>query len=418
MRPARTGPRPLALHLAAAGAISTSSLTAWTLLRSGWTPWSESQAAAGSALQRDLENLNPDAFAGAVLRELQRRHARYLTGLEVYRSHPYRRTLTAPPPLWESGPAQLLDFGASHPAGENGPPVLVVPSLINRSDIVDLKPGCSLMRYLAERGFRPLLLDWGRPGEAELERSLDDYIGGDLSDALAVANEVASGRPVPVVGYCMGGTMSVALAALQGERISRLALLAAPWDFHAGTGGPPPFATAGAAALDGLISAMGCLPVDALQALFFALDPVLGWNKFRDFADMAPESNAAETFVALEDWLNDGVPLAAPVARECLFGWYGGNGPAAGDWKVCGTTIDPAAIAAPALVVIPSQDRIVPPASAAALADRLPAAEKRVLNAGHIGMIVGRRAQTALWSPLADWLHDTKGSRRVRKTDQ
>ena len=42
------------------------------------------------------------------------------------------------------------------------------------------------------------------------------------------------------------------------------------------------------------------------------------------------EQAEARDFVALEDWLNDGVPLALPVARECLGGWYGDNVPGRG----------------------------------------------------------------------------------------
>ena len=61
------------------------------------------------------------------------------------------------------------------------------------------------------------------------------------------------------------------------------------------------------------------LPIDALQALFAMLDP---YGSRRQIPRLCPRSTSAseraDLFVALEDWLNDGVPLAAPVARECL----------------------------------------------------------------------------------------------------
>ncbi len=43
----------------------------------------------------------------------------------------------------------------------------------------------------------------------------------------------------------------------------------------------------------------------------------------------------------LEDWLNDGAPLAGPTARECLVGWYGDNLPGTGKWVVGGKRIVP-----------------------------------------------------------------------------
>src|SRR5262249_58581239 len=77
--------------------------------------------------------------------------------------------------------------------------------------------------------------------------------------------------------------------------------------------------------LEPLLEALGELPVDVIQALFAALDPSLALRKFLGFAGLDPASDRARQFVALEDWLNDGVPLAAPVARECIGQWYGGG---------------------------------------------------------------------------------------------
>jgi poly(3-hydroxyalkanoate) synthetase len=108
--------------------------------------------------------------------------------------------------------------------------------------------------------------------------------------------------------------------------------------------------------------------------------------------------------VALEDWLNDGVPLPAPIARECIGGWYGRNAPARGEWRVAGQPVDPGGWAKPAFLAVPARDRIVPPAGAEALAARLPRARVHRPAAGHIGMVAGAGAEAALWRPLAGWL--------------
>lgn len=148
------------------------------------------------------------------------------------------------------------------------------------------------------------------------------------------------------------------------------------------------------------------LPVDLLQAMFVALDPLLAARKFQAFAALASDDPAREDFAALEDWLNDGVPLAGPVAHECLVDWYGENLPGRGVWSVSETLVDPAALQRPAFVVLPDNDRLVPPGSARALADRLPNPTIHAPAAGHIGMVVGRNAEAALWMPLRDWLID------------
>jgi len=108
--------------------------------------------------------------------------------------------------------------------------------------------------------------------------------------------------------------------------------------------------------------------------------------------------------VALEDWLNDGVPLALPVAEAVLTEWYGENAPARGTWRVAGRIVDPARCTMRSLVVVPAQDRIVPPGSARALGSALPLAETWTPALGHIGMVVSREAPRVVWEPLRDWL--------------
>jgi polyhydroxyalkanoate synthase len=98
------------------------------------------------------------------------------------------------------------------------------------------------------------------------------------------------------------------------------------------------------------------------------------------------------------------VPLAAPVARECLGGWYAENAPARGLWRIAGRTVEPGALELPGLALVPARDRIVPPDSALALAAAIPGAEILRPSSGHIGMVVGGRAAETVWTPLAAWL--------------
>jgi polyhydroxyalkanoate synthase len=156
--------------------------------------------------------------------------------------------------------------------------------------------------------------------------------------------------------------------------------------------------------LGGTIDALGELPTDIIQSMFYALDPMLVPRKFLRFAEMDMKSVEAEAFVALEDWINDGIPLAAPVAREALFGWYGENTPAEGRWRVAGRVVSPQAVTTPCLSLIPSRDRIVPPASSAALAAALPDSTAITTALGHIGMVVSENARERAWDAIVDWL--------------
>src|SRR5437762_12083879 len=410
--PARLGPRPLPLHLGTAlmtWASSESALQIWKRESPSSKPGSTAPEPVAEIL-KEVAALEARAGSGrfeqALQREIGRRMDRLAEGMIAYRRHPVHRTLETPPAAWQEGNTRLLDYGRIHPAARQrgARAVLVVPSLINRWEVLDLTAEKSLLRAMAAEGLRPYLVDWGTPDADERRFDPAAYVAR-LERAVAFVARRARRAPA-VMGYCMGGTLAVALAARQPRKVARPALLAAPWAFHADKTGHGFLLSVGPL-LAQLADKLGELPVEVLQTLFWSVDPWLAMKKFGRFLGMDQQGDSARDFVLLEDWLNEGAPLAGPTARECLLGWYGDNLPGAGRWVVGGKRIVPSKIGKPALVMIPSGDRIVPPLSAAALADPkrgLKNATRLDLPLGHIGMVVSGRARELCWTPLIDWL--------------
>jgi len=401
----RLGPRPLPLHLMMEGLTTQ-------MCFAGLTPLSKDspisnpiqtaiEAETGTPLAgSDWTDAVPKvAFVDAVTRQCQRRLQTFAEGIAAYQHHPHRRVVSLPSRWDGSDRGPVYDFGVD----DGAVPVLVVPSLINRSDVLDLYPDRSFMRFLTAHGTHPYLLDWTADSAAPRDADVTYYIEQILIPVLNDLRE-AHGRPPVLVGYCMGGTLCVAPAALQPDLVSALVLLAAPWDFHADNDGMRTWLTLAKPGLSALIDRCGEAPVDLLQALFSGLDPTLVGRKFRSFAAMDLDSDAARRFVVLEDWLNDGVPLAGPVAKECLIEWYLDNTPLHGAWMVGGQVVTPEAITCPTIVVIPSRDRIVPPKSAEVLTKKIPGATVRTVALGHIGMMTGGRAEKEVFDPVADWI--------------
>ena len=350
----RRGPRPLLLHL-------TLAMLRSNALRDMSQPWkTDWQGLSKEAILRSLEKSvrgeNPERdVPAAAVAEMLRQDGALIGGIAAYRRHPWQRGLLDPPAIWAEGSTRLLDYGIS-----GGRAVLFVPSLINRAYVLDLAEGHSMLRWLAMQGVRPLLLDWGWPEDAEKRFTLTDYVAGRLERAMIAAAQASGAAPV-LAGYCMGGTLAVAAAQRRPDLISGLALLAAPWDFHAPDSDRAVQAAKTLPMLEPILSFGQTLPVDVLQSLFALVEPWGVGEKYRGFASLPQNSERARLFVALEDWLNDGVPLAADVARACLQEWYGENAPARGNWRIAGLPVDPTAVARPTFVAIPGRDRIVPP---------------------------------------------------------
>lgn len=346
----RLGPRPLPAHLAMAWLAWTSSIAGSALLRSA-SPGSTPQAPPPPRLNPRLAKLTAELFAhppaevaAALGHEIAHRLERMAAGILRYRHHPGRRDLPERPTVWQEGTTRLVDYRP-----EGGVPLLVVPSLVNRAYVMDLSASRSFLRWLAaERGIRPLLVDWDAPGPIERGFDMTDYVAGRLDRALDAAREHTGAAALPVIGYCMGGTLIAALGQRRADAVSGLIFLATPWDFHAEADSA---ARAQAAQSDQLIhwiDSQGELPVDVLQTLFLAFDPLTAARKFRAFAEGDLYTPQAHAFVALEDWLNDGIPLAAKVAAEALGGWYRANTPARGSGRSPARWWIPAASPAPA----------------------------------------------------------------------
>jgi polyhydroxyalkanoate synthase len=182
-----------------------------------------------------------------------------LAGLKKYQAAPLAPPRQPLPPVAVVGSVTLRDCGGV------GAPLVLVPSLINPAHVLDLAPGNSLIAHLRTAGWRPLLVDWGPVPEP---LGLAALVAERLAPLISAA---ATDGPVPVLGYCLGGSLAAAAARI--APVSALALLAAPWRF----GG---YDAAAQAALAGwwaaaapLVARLGALPMDVLQPAFWSLDP-------------------------------------------------------------------------------------------------------------------------------------------------
>jgi len=307
--------------------------------------------------------------------------AKALDGLAKYETAPRKNSRPERPVAARFDSATLRDCGGS------GAPVVLVPSLINPPDVLDLDETVSLAGDLAAIGRHAFLLDWG-PARERANLDLGGHVTGLLLPLLREISE-----PPALIGYCLGGTMAIAAANL--VEVERVATLAAPWRFSA-------YPQESRASLLRLwettkraAQMLDALPMEVLQSAFWSLDPKRTVAKFASFAGLEPGSSSARRFVTLEDWANEGEPLPYPAARELIEDLFARDLPGSGAWQIAGKIMSDR-IDCPLLNVTATADRITPAATAAA-------GESVQAGAGHVGMVVGS-ARARLHGALANFL--------------
>jgi polyhydroxyalkanoate synthase len=319
----------------------------------------------------------------------------FFRGIQKYQAHEFKRNVAPLETIWSAGQARLLCAPGIKP--DYVVPVVLVPSMVNKSDILDLLPEKSLLRWLSVQGFASHLFDWGTPTDDAGQADFDKAIAERLLPAIE-----SLGGPVILVGYCMGGLFTAAVSALRPELVRAQIMLATPWNFHDEAGYLRNRLTIMNPMAQTYMQQYSRLPDTWMQTVFATLDPEGSIKKFSGFARIDDEAKE-RMFVAVEDWVNEGVDLPSGIAKMCLTNWYQDNEPYNGAWNVMGQVIDAARIETPTLIIAAKSDRIVPPDSALGYVERNPSAKSIICETGHVGLLAGSKAEVQAWKPIANW---------------
>ena len=130
--------------------------------------------------------------------------------------------------------------------------------------------------------------------------TVDGCITTRLEPALAMVQSLTGQRPI-LLGYCLGGLLTVALASRTPDDILGHILMATPWDFHGGDDGLCKSAANMLPLMEPLLQTLGALPIDAVQMLFYALDPfqVIGSRALLDRGRRVHRADHTRRYVRL-----------------------------------------------------------------------------------------------------------------------
>jgi polyhydroxyalkanoate synthase len=94
-------------------------------------------------------------------------------------------------------------------------PLLMVPALINKFYLLDLRPANSLAKFAVDQGFTTFMISWKNATADMGKTAFDDYVEKGTLKAIEVILAITKSKKVNVLGNCLGGTIvSVTLAIL------------------------------------------------------------------------------------------------------------------------------------------------------------------------------------------------------------
>ena len=291
----------------------------------------------------------------------------------------------------------------------SGPPVLFVPAPVSRYFIIDLLPGRSFAGHVAAAGYDVYIIDFGEPTSEDRFCDLTYYVDGLLRRAVRKVSALSGSPDVNLIGYCLGGTLSLLYAALYPATVARLVLLTTTVDGDVQGGIPW---VAHRMGLEGESAEHPRLvPAAEVKSWFEMLAPgsnsVPGrvgdlWERLDD----APER--LRDVRTMASWVDDVVPASGRLLAELYqqFG-PGRNGLMRGTARVAGRVVDLSAVTMPVMAVSAEKDTIAPPDGVDAITAIVPHAEVVRLPGGHVGMVAGRSA-AAVWQRTVDFLGRTQ----------
>jgi len=285
-------------------------------------------------------------------------------------------------------------------------PILVIYALINRPFILDLQPDRSVIRRLLEAGHDVYMIDWNEPSRLDKHLALSDYINRYIDNCVDEVRERSDQDAINVLGYCMGGTMSAAYAALNPEKLNALALMAAGlcFDNTAGTledwGGEDYYDPRA------VTETLGNMPGEMLDVGFALMDPIDNYvSKYVRLYDNLENEDFVANFARMETWLSEGIDVAGEAYAEFLEHFYQGNELHENEFHLDGEHVDVRNIDMPVLQVLGKYDHLIPPESSKPFNEVVGSDDTEVIEypTGHIGLSVSGSSHEDVWPQVCEW---------------
>jgi len=288
-------------------------------------------------------------------------------------------------------------------------PIIIVYALINRPYILDLQAERSVVRRLLEAGHDVYMIDWNEPSRMDQYLTLDDYVNRYIDNCVDAVRERSDLEQINILGYCMGGTMSVMYTALHQEKVNALALMASGLYFDETGGTLEEWGDDQYYDPADVREAFGNMPSEMLEVGFALMDPVDNFvSKYVRLYDNIEDEDFVENFARMERWLDEGIDVAGEAYVQFLEDIYQGNKLYENELELDGKHVDITEIDVPLLQLMGEYDHLIPADAQKPFNDVVGSEDITTIEypTGHIGLSVSGSSHENVWPQACDWFHE------------
>jgi polyhydroxyalkanoate synthase subunit PhaC len=313
------------------------------------------------------------------------------------------------------------------PTDPNALPTLIVPPMGGTAVSFDLRRGCSLVEFLLEQG-RPLyLVDYGDISSLEdSDLGLEYWIDEVVPHAIQKVSEDAGGKPVQLVGWCLGGILGLFTDAAHPELpIASVATVASPFDFKQVALLEPVRIledTTKGVVTTGLVRVLGGVPGKANSLIFKWLSPDKQLKKPLTIVKHRGNPETLAQIQAVDAMMDAIEAYPGRSIAQIYHTFIRTNHLSSGRMTLRGgRTLDLVNVDVPVMNIAGVGDLFfAPPLSAHRVGDLLPNSPHVRLETapgGHLGVLTGTRARDTTWQYLIEFLRSVDQGQEVVQDD-
>lgn len=285
-------------------------------------------------------------------------------------------------------------------------PVVIIPPLMVRPYVYDLRPEHSYVRTLRNAHFDVFVIDFGVPDRSDMSMRLEDYVLDWIPTCIEEVTKASGARRLSLLGYSFGGVFALLHAGTHKDpRVKNIVTIGAPVDFTKMIA-PHWMMRLAAPAVEPVTALVGNIPGAWSRLGFKLMGGPRSFTRWIDLVGRLYDAEYLRTFDGVNTWINDLIPYPRDAFKQVVRDVAARNGLIRDELVFGDKRCELSKVTASVLGFAGRTDTVATPKSTRALVDHVGSHDKTFyeVSGGHVAIVAGTTAPKEVWARTVEWL--------------